>query len=154
MDAIVNFLKECTGFHTLPKTKLVSLAKNLNLEYFPKGSRIMVEDQTKVQNVLLIEIGALQLSWESKSLHDLEKVVLERGDVFGGISILLNNSVSIRTVTAVKDCFIYLLPKRTFFEFARKIQNYKMNSRIFLEKELPSNSSKTTKTDIGNVFKK
>lgn len=126
MDAIVNFLKECTGFHTLPKTKLLSLAKNLNLEYFPKGSRIMVEDQTKVQNVLLIEIGALQLSWESKSLHDLEKVVLERGDVFGGISILLNNSVSIRTVTAVKDCFIYLLPKKDFLRVCEenpKLQN-------------------------------
>ncbi len=104
---VVDFLKDCTGFQMLPDQVLRRLSTKLSLEYFPAGTPLFVEGQSRIENIILIEVGTLQLSSESATVHNLEKLVLERGDVFGAISVLLNNSLSIRSVHTLTDCFLY-----------------------------------------------
>lgn len=129
----------------LPDETLLTIGKELRLEYFPKGTQLLIENQTRIENIILIEVGKLQISWQNSTVYDSPKMILERGDSFGTVSILLNNSRSIRTVTTLTDCFLYLLSRETFLRICEKYPKFKDEFTSFLGEDTIERFLKTSR---------
>ncbi|MFH1136111.1 MAG: DUF294 nucleotidyltransferase-like domain-containing protein [Pseudomonadota bacterium] len=113
------FLAGVAPFNFLPDEELDAAAEQLSLAHYPKGALIFLQGQSPVPHLHIIQKGAAEQFVEegdARKLHGL----LGEGDAYGGISILLNNGLSVRTLRAVEDVFFYLLPKAAFLDISSR----------------------------------
>jgi CBS domain-containing protein len=130
--SIVDFLKECTGFQLLEDSELLRVAQQLQLEYQAKGHWIFREDQSRLDKIWILLEGRAELRWENDELPSPAKIELEKGDVFGAVSMLLSEGVSRRSMLTLEDCFFYTLAKSDFFELCRRFTEFKKSFTSYL----------------------
>jgi len=114
-DRIHQFLSQTPPFSELPENELSRVAGEMSEEIFPKNIVLSVQGKTKLESVYIIKEGSLELFYETdgdKKLTDF----LEPGEMFGGICILMNAGISVRTVKIVEDATLYTLPQKVFLE--------------------------------------
>jgi CBS domain-containing protein len=51
-----------------------------------------------------------------KTMHE----ILAEGDIYGGISMLVNDGISVRTLNVTEDSYFYILPKTVFMQLCRE----------------------------------
>ena len=86
---------------------------------FKKGHTLSVQSETAIEQVFVIESGSLELYFDrdgQKTLHG----TLQRGDIFGGISILMNSGVSVRTVVVSEDVALFTITSELFLEICTR----------------------------------
>ncbi|MGB9438565.1 MAG: DUF294 nucleotidyltransferase-like domain-containing protein [Desulfobacterales bacterium] len=114
-DRIHQFLSHTPPFSELPENELSRVAAEMSEEIFPKNIVLSVQGKTKLESVYIIKEGSLELFYETdgdKKLSDF----LEPGEMFGGICILMNAGISVRTVKIVEDATLFTLPQKVFLE--------------------------------------
>lgn len=114
MNEKVAFLKSITPFNLLPDDVLVEVASQLLEVKYQKDTIIYQQEVTKLKGVDIIVEGHYE-SFFYDSTHN--KRLLERhepGFCFGGVSILLNRRLSLRTVMAAKGTLVYFLHRKHF----------------------------------------
>lgn len=134
-QVLVDFLRKQWFFASFERDVLERLCQGALLGFYPKGTIILTQDVSEVNNLFLIERGALKLyrkeSGEESSLSDYRG---EGGLV--GVASILSKAKASHTVEAVEDTFCYLLDKGQFLEFARTnptfAENYYRNLSINL----------------------
>jgi len=112
---IYQFLLQLSPFAELPKDELSRLADEISEENYPKDIVISVQGETKLENVYIIKKGALELFYEADDEKELTGF-LKPGEIFGGICILMNAGISVRTVKTVEDATLFTLPQAVFLE--------------------------------------
>ena len=136
-DKVLTFLAKQAPFSKLPEAELKQISESVSAENFPSGHNLSVQGQTKLDHIYIIKDGLLELFYES----DVEKELngtLGQGEIFGGISILMNAGISVRSVKIVEDATLYLVPQKVFRDictlhtdfyeyFAEKFRNRMMN---------------------------
>ncbi len=136
-DKVLTFLAKQAPFSKLPEAELKQISESVSAENFPSGHNLSVQGQTKLDHIYIIKDGLLELFYES----DVEKELngtLGQGEIFGGISILMNAGISVRSVKIVEDATLYLVPQKVFLDictlhtdfyeyFAEKFRNRMMN---------------------------
>ena len=80
-------------FATLPADELKNIVDRMSVEHYPKGDTFAVQGQTEVKNIYIITKGQLSLYLEEQGQRTLTGHH-KKGDVFGGITILLNGGIS------------------------------------------------------------
>lgn len=119
----LDFLSAIVPFSFLPKAELVRAAASLSPVMFKKNTVVFVQDQSEVAHLYIIQKGAAERYYEEqgeKRLHSL----LGEGDSYGGISILVNNGVAVRTLKTIEDTWFLRLPKDQFLDICRRQQAF------------------------------
>jgi CBS domain-containing protein len=118
-DQIYQFLSHTPPFSELPENELSRVAGEMSVEIFPKNIVLSVQGKTKLESVYIIKKGSLELFYETDGEKELTGF-LKPGEIFGGICILMNAGISVRTVKIVDDATLYTLPQKFFLEICAR----------------------------------
>jgi CBS domain-containing protein len=119
----VGFLSTIEPFARLPKDALEAVAAQSALMTFTRGTVLAEQGRTTLDQIYIVSSGALELFFESRGEKNLQRA-LEPGDIFGGISILMNAGLSIRSLTVTSDASLYALPKPVFLDLCRRYKPF------------------------------
>lgn len=113
VNQVVAFLSGVIPFSFLPADELTKVAGKISEIQYPAGTVLFYQGKSPVDYLYVVQKGAVERYFEEAGRKKL-RGVLGEGDTYGGISILINNSISVRTVLIKEDVFFYLLPKNDF----------------------------------------
>jgi CBS domain-containing protein len=122
-DQVHKFLSGLPLFSGLSKKEVSFVTDEITIKKYPKTTILSVQGRTKLDCVYIIKEGRMELFYESHGERDL-KGVLEPGDTFGGVSILMNAGISVRTVQVVADATLYVLSQKVFLEVCTRNKNF------------------------------
>jgi CBS domain-containing protein len=110
------YLSGMPHFSFLPKSELKKISDKTSFKSYPKDTLFAVQNKTKIDNIFVVEKGSLSLYDEKQ---EEKKLIghIKPGEVFGGITILMNGAISLRTVIVDKDCSGYMIPKEDFLDY-------------------------------------
>lgn len=115
----LDILNQTQPFAALTVQDRRDLAPELILKRFSKGDTIAVQGKTVVEEVIMIVSGGLELFYEENGRKTISGE-LQAGDVFGGISLLMNAGLAVRTVKVKTDTVVYALPKKDFLSLCTR----------------------------------
>jgi CBS domain-containing protein len=118
-DQAFQFLSEIPLFMTFKKNELRKVAKSMFAKNYPKGATLAVQGKTTVEGICIVNDGVLDLYFENRG-KKLSSGRIKKGDIFGGVSILMNSGLSIRTVVVEEDVSFWVIPKNVFLELCRR----------------------------------
>jgi len=113
------FLLQTSPFSYLPKDELDNLANQLHSEEYDKYKILSIQNKSEIENVLVIQSGSLELYYE-KGGKKLLSSFLKKGQSCGGIGLLMNDGISVRTVMAASKVTLFLVPKALFLKLCRQ----------------------------------
>ncbi|MGD8754376.1 MAG: DUF294 nucleotidyltransferase-like domain-containing protein [Desulfobacterales bacterium] len=116
-ESILTFLKKQAPFSKLPESECKRIAESLTIENLAGGHSLSVQGRTKLEYVYIVKDGILELFYETDGEKEMSGIV-KPGEVFGGISILMNAGISVRSVKVVEDATLYVLPEKVFLDVA------------------------------------
>jgi len=136
-DQIITFLANQAPFSILSEAELKNVSEVVSTENYSRGHNLCMQGRTKLDHIYIIKDGLLELFYESDGENELSGT-LRPGEIFGGISLLMNAGISVRSVNIAEDATLYLLPKKVFLDictlhtdfyeyFAEKFRNQMMN---------------------------
>jgi CBS domain-containing protein len=136
-DQVFKFLAKQAPFSILPEAELKQISESVSIEKYARGHSLSLQGRTKLDHIYIIKDGLLELFYESEGEKELSGT-LGPGEIFGGISILMNAGITVRSVQIVEDATLYLLPENVFLDickmhtdiyehFAAKFRNRMMN---------------------------
>jgi CBS domain-containing protein len=121
--AVIQFLSQVPPFSRLSKDDLQKIAKNISIINYPQGFTLSQQGKTTLEHILIINQGALELFYKTEKEKILSSA-LKSGEVFGGISILMNGGLSVRTVNVKQDSSFYVLPKEVFLDICNRNKTF------------------------------
>lgn len=116
------FLSGIIPFSFLPEAEIEKIASELSLVFYAKRSKLLIQGISKVESLYIIRNGAVERYFEES--RSTLGTLMSEGDVFGGISMLINNSVSIRSLETTEDTYFYIWPKRCFLDVCNKNEQF------------------------------
>jgi len=118
------FLSGVVPFSFLPEDEIEKIASLFSVVHYPKNTTLLVQGQSPVEHVYFIQKGAVERYYEEKSGKKRLRALLGEGDVYGGISILLNNGISVRTLRTREKSYCYILPKKNFLDICARHKSF------------------------------
>jgi CBS domain-containing protein len=112
------FLSDVDPFSFLPEKEIERLFDSLLHATYPKGTVLFVQGKTRVGYLYILQKGAAERYYEESGTKRMRELLSE-GDIYGGISILVNDGLSVRTLEVVEDASFYLLPAQQFLELCK-----------------------------------
>lgn len=109
------FLLETLPFNELPAEELEILAEESLVDFFIKGTVIIVQDVTEVDYVYLVQRGAVKVYLTTRDREVMLKEYGGTGHSFGAESILRNRTADF-TVETVEDTFCVLIDRTRFLK--------------------------------------
>lgn len=105
-------------FRALPESALQQLADAASRREVKTGEVLLAQGRMLVDGVYVIGAGAIELSDQRDGRPQLVET-LQSGTLFGGIAVLLNGGLSLRTARVVEDGYCWIIPGKIFLEFCR-----------------------------------
>jgi CBS domain-containing protein len=118
-----NFLGNIEPFSFLPDQDLSHLVDEMSIVRHTKGTVLFVQGSSRLGYLYIVQKGSAERYFEERNERTM-KELLGEGDIYGGISILLNDGISVRTVRMLEDTFFYLLPKETFLAVCKDHETF------------------------------
>ncbi len=115
----IHFLSTIAPFSFLSEVEIEQAAGEMLPVYHPRNTTLFSTGLSKIDSLHIIHRGAAERFFED-SHHKIDGALMGEGDIFGGISILLNNAVAIRSLRTTEDTHFYLWPKRCFLDTCDK----------------------------------
>ncbi len=122
------FLKNISPFSFLPEEATEEISSRIFKVKYPKESILFVQNQTRVENLYILRKGTAEKYYE-ESEQKIRGALSEPGSVYGGVSILLNDGIALRTVRLSEDSEFYVLPKKDFLTLCNKYSKFSMHFR-------------------------
>ncbi len=117
------FLSGVVPFSFLPQEELEKIAAQLSMVRHPKGTVIFVQGRGRVDRLYIIQQGAAERFFEEKNEKKLSGLLGE-GDLFGGISMLVNEGIPVRTCRTQEDTTFYTLAQNTFLDLCQRYEAF------------------------------
>jgi CBS domain-containing protein len=117
------FLSDILPFSFLPEDAIERTSKNLSIVYYPKGTILHVQGRSRLGHLYILQKGLAERYFEEEGQQSL-RAILDEGDIYGGISILLNDGIPIRTLHVLEDSYFYLLPKKEFQQLGSQYEEF------------------------------
>jgi CBS domain-containing protein len=117
-DRIDPFISKIPPFSFLPDDEFEKIEKELTSVTHPKGTLLFIQGSTVVKQLHIIRKGAVERYYEEGGKKIL-RGMLGEGDTYGGISMLVNDGISVRTVFVCEDTEFYTLEKARFLELCK-----------------------------------
>ena len=149
MDA---FFEELPLLKPLSPEERKTVAANCSVREVAEGTILAMQGATSIDEIYLIKAGMLQVYFDQKG-EQLLSGYLKSGEVFGGISLLMNSGVAVRTVRAETDAMLYVLPKEIFLELCRQHPHFKEHFvNLFTKRMLDETYASVVKKNQAYLF--
>lgn len=115
LDQTRAFLAECPPFDLLSEADRDLAARSLSSSHQFRDMTLFVQNKTILNYMYIVFQGRMEqfiMDGEKKVLYG----ILEEKDTYGGLSILFNKSISIRTVRTLEDVVLLRLPQDIFLQ--------------------------------------
>jgi len=116
------FLSTIEPFSFLPDDELDRIADEMTVVQYPKGTIPFVQGASRIGYLYILQTGSAERYFEENGGRMLQELMGE-GDIYGGISMLLHDGISVRTVKILETATFYLLPKKRFLEICRDYES-------------------------------
>lgn len=126
---VVDFLRNTLPFKELDPSILYDLAQHAKVDFYPRGTKILVQDVSRVDFIYLIQKGGVKLYFTDNSQETIVKDYRGEGSVFGALAVIQGDKSSL-TVEAVEDTFCFLFPKQVFL---RLVHDHPEISQYYLK---------------------
>lgn len=107
------FLSQTVPFSFLPRDELEKTAAKIEAVHYPENTMLFVQDETEMDALYIIQKGAVERYYGEGNKKTL-RGLLGEGDIYGGISILLNKGIAVRTLKTIENTYFYTLSKKNF----------------------------------------
>ena len=111
-------------FSLLPQNEQKNLYHNFSFESHKKGDILLVQEISKVDKLYVLSKGSARYYFEENFAKTLKKN-LKEGDNFGGISILMNDSMSTRTLEVLQDSTFMTLDAHIFSKLCAGFKEFR-----------------------------
>lgn len=128
-NEIATFLKSLHPFVNLSDKELDYIAGQSHFQKFPRGKYLAVQNATTLSSLFVIRSGILAV-FIGHGENSIEVGTLSTGEVYGSISILLNNGISLRSAKAYEELEVLSVPQEVIVEICRC--NREFSSQIVL----------------------
>ncbi len=128
-DMVMEFLQKTLPFNDLDDFTLLELSRHTRIDFYPKGARILTQDESNVDYIYLIQKGGVKLYLQDKAGEISLKDFRGEGSVFGALDIIRGTRANM-TVEAVEDTFCFLFPKK---DFLKLLQTHPGFSQYYLK---------------------
>jgi len=118
-----HFLAEVAPFSFLPEEALRTIAPRLSNVYYPADTVIFVQNESRVDQLFVLQKGAAERYFEEEN-EKLLRAKLGEGSVFGGISMLVNDMIAVRTFRTTEESYFYTLRAKDFFELCSRYEAF------------------------------
>ncbi|MDH4163960.1 MAG: DUF294 nucleotidyltransferase-like domain-containing protein [Nitrospirota bacterium] len=111
IDDVIKFFQEIPPFQFLEARELRSIAEKVSMEFYPKGTVILRQDDPASDALRVIKKGGVKVSVRSE---DGQEVIIDHrgeGDTFGLMSLIGKDEKQKTTVIAIEDTICYLMKK-------------------------------------------
>lgn len=113
-----DFLLRTAPFSFLPDEVVSRTARELSVAHYPKGKVVYIQGQSRVKHLHIIQKGAGE-QYILKNNNKTLKAIVSEGEIYGGISMLINHGLSVRTFEIIEDAYLYLLGEEKFLELCK-----------------------------------
>ncbi|MCW8800664.1 MAG: glucokinase, partial [Desulfobacter sp.] len=144
------FLAGLPVFASLPREEIEKVAEAVSVKDYAKDHVLAIQGQTKIDSLYVVQKGSFALFDEKNGTKKLAGFI-KSGEVFGGITILMNAGISLRTVIVDQDCHGYMIAESVFRDLCDRyttFYEYFLEKKIFpepawLKEELAAAADKT-----------
>ena len=119
----LHFISHLVPFSFLPEEEIARIAAAISIINYPKDTLLFIQGQSRIEYLYIIKKGAAERYYEENNKKML-RGILGEGDIYGGISMLMNNSISIRTLRVTEDSYFYILSKEIFLDICKKYEAF------------------------------
>ncbi len=116
---IIRFLKATPPFHFLKDSELDLIADDIAIEFYPRGTKILVQDGPPSDFLRIIKKGGVKVFVSSETGEELDIDFRGEGEQFGFLSVV-GADRSRANVLAVEDTICYLIPRDKVFKVLQK----------------------------------
>ena len=113
------FLSGIDPFSFLPDEEIDQAARSLSTVSHPRGTVLFVQGKSRVGYLYILKKGAAERYYEESGEKKVREFLAE-GDIYGGISMLLNEGISVRTIELVEDSTFHILPSQVFLDICNR----------------------------------
>jgi len=124
MDNRLAFLKTVVPFNLLPDASLENTANLLIEVRYPKDCIIYRQGVSKLKGIDIIAEGEYETFFYDSSNNKRLIEIYHTGEYYGGISELLIQKKSLRTVIAKKGTMVYILPRKIFNDLCKQYEAF------------------------------
>ena len=117
------FLSGIIPFSFLPEVEIEKIASELFLVFYPKETVLFAQGVSRIESLYIIRNGSVE-QWFEEGNRNILSTLMSEGEVFGGISMLINNSISIRSLKTTEDTYFYVWPKHCFLDVCDKYEQF------------------------------
>jgi CBS domain-containing protein len=110
-----HFLSGIVPFSLLPEDVLKNISREFSIVHYSIGTRLFYQGKSKVEYLYIVQKGAVERYYEEGEKKTL-RGVLGEGDIYGGISMLVNNGIAVRSIRILENTYFYILPKTVFLK--------------------------------------
>ncbi len=118
------FLSQLKPFTFLPKDELEKICGAISEENHPKNAILSVQGQSPVEHLHIIQKGAVERYYEERTGKRRLRAMLGEGEIYGGISMLVNHGISVRTLKTTEKTHFYVLPKKDFLDICERHETF------------------------------
>jgi CBS domain-containing protein len=122
-EQAAQFLLNTVPFSFLPEPEIAGIASELSVVFYPKDQIVFTQGNSRIDALHIIQRGAAERYFEESSHITLRDQISE-GSLFGGISMLLNNSISIRSLKTTEDTHFYTWPRQRFLDVCNRFESF------------------------------
>lgn len=120
---ISHFLSGIVPFSFLPEDVLKEISREFSVVHYSSGTRLFYQGKTRVEYLYIIQKGAVERYFEEGENKTL-RGVLGEGDLYGGISMLVNDGIAVRSIHILENTYFYILPKTVFLKLCHDHKNF------------------------------
>ena len=120
---VFEYLSKMPHFSILPEEEIRVVAEKATVKHYGKGTVFAEQDKSVVDSIFVVTNGVLELLDDKKGTR-MHSGLITAGEVFGGISIMMNGGISLRTVIVDEDCSGYEVPRETFQDLCRRNKSF------------------------------
>ncbi|PZP51145.1 MAG: signal transduction protein [Pseudopedobacter saltans] len=118
------FLQNTSPFNQLPDAVIENVAAKLEKKVFSKDQVLYEQEISKLRGVDLLVSGSYDTFFYDSARNRRRERKLQSGQIYGGISILLNQKLSVNTVWVEKGTEIYFLHRKYFRELCAQYEGF------------------------------
>jgi CBS domain-containing protein len=120
---VYGYLAKMPHFALLPDRERKRIAEDTQIKTCAKGHVLAIQDKTVVDQIFIVYSGQLSLHSERQGIRQLSGYD-KSGDVFGGISILMNGGIALRSAIADTDSVLLVVPKEIFLDLCTRYKSF------------------------------
>jgi len=120
---LTHFLSGVVPFSLLPEEVLKEISREFSVVHYSKGTRLFYQGKSRVEYLFIIQKGAVERYFEEGDNKTLRGVLCE-GDLYGGISMLVNDGIAVRSISTLENTYFYILPKTAFLKLCHEHQDF------------------------------